>query len=127
MQVNPSYDDVVAEVAAFLEERLAAAVAAGVPEERVCLDPGIGFGKTVEQNFELVRRLDELAALGRPILIGLSRKSSLGKIMGDAEARTGSTAASVAAAVAAYERGAAIFRVHDVREHVEALTVAQWV
>jgi len=112
-------------VAAFLEERLAFAVASGIREELVCLDPGIGFGKTVEQNLELVRRLPELAALGRPLLVGLSRKSSLGRIAGDPEARTGSTAASVAAAVAAYERGAAIIRAHDVREHIEALAVAK--
>jgi dihydropteroate synthase len=125
MQDDPRYDDVVSDVAAFLEERLAFAVAAGVREELVCLDPGIGFGKTIEQNFELVRRLPELASIGRPILIGLSRKSSLGRIAGDPDARTGSTAASVAAAVAAYERGATILRVHDVREHVEALAVAQ--
>jgi dihydropteroate synthase len=124
MQRDPRYDDVVAEVARFLEERLAAAVAAGIPEERICLDPGIGFGKTVAHNFELIRRLGELAALGRPILVGFSRKSSLGKLLGDPGATTGSTAASVGAAVAAYERGATILRVHDVREHVEALTAA---
>src|SRR6266576_7114921 len=91
----------------------------------ICLDPGIGFGKTVEHNFELLRRLDELTALGRPILVGISRKSSLGKIMGDPDAKTGTTAASVGAAALAYERGASIFRVHDVREHVEALTAAR--
>jgi dihydropteroate synthase len=124
MQVAPAYDDVVAEVAAFLEERLRSAVGAGIAEERICLDPGIGFGKTVAQNFELVRRLPELAALGRPILIGFSRKSSLGRVLGDPQAKTGPLSASVAAAVAAYERGATILRVHDVREHVEALTVA---
>jgi dihydropteroate synthase len=125
MQANPTYDDVVSEVKRFLEERLAFAVGAGIREERVCLDPGIGFGKTMEHNFELVRRLDELAAIGRPILIGVSRKSSLGRILGDAQARTGSTAASVGAAVAAFERGASILRVHDVREHVEALAAAK--
>ena len=125
MQDDPRYGDVVSAVAAFLEERLAFAVASGIREELVCLDPGIGFGKTVEQNLELVRRLPELAALGRPLLVGLSRKSSLGRIAGDPEARTGSTAASVAAAVAAYERGAAIIRAHDVREHIEALAVAK--
>src|SRR6478735_3602155 len=79
MQDDPRYDDVVAEVAAFLEERLAFAVAAGVPEERICLDPGFGFGKTVDHNLELLRRLGELAALGRPLLVGLSRKRSLGR------------------------------------------------
>ncbi len=124
MQQDPRYDDVAGEVTAFLEERLAAAVAAGVAEERICLDPGIGFGKTTEQNLELVRRLDVLTALGRPVVVGFSRKSSLGKILGDPEARTGTAAASVGAALAAYERGASIFRVHDVREHVEALAVA---
>jgi dihydropteroate synthase len=124
MQDAPRYGDVVAEVASFLEARLAFAVRAGIREELVCLDPGIGFGKTVEQNLELVRRLPELAALGRPILIGLSRKSSLGRVAGDPEATTGSTAASVAAAVTAFERGATIIRAHDVREHVEALRVA---
>jgi dihydropteroate synthase len=125
MQLDPRYDDVVAEVAAFLEERLGVAVAAGIAEERVCLDPGIGFGKTVEHNFELIRRLGELTALGRPVLVGISRKSSLGKLLGDPDATTGSVAASVGAAVAAYERGATILRVHDVREHVEALTAAR--
>jgi dihydropteroate synthase len=125
MQDDPRYDDVVAEVALFLEERLAFAVGQGIPEEAICLDPGIGFGKTVEHNFELLRRLGELTALGRPIMVGISRKSSLGKIMGDRDAKTGSTAASVGAAVLAYERGASIFRVHDVREHVEALTAAR--
>ena len=124
MQVDPRYDDVVSDVKAFLEERLAFAVDAGVREEHVCLDPGIGFGKTVEHNLELLRRLDELVAIGRPILVGFSRKSTLGKLTGDPGARTGSAAASVGAAVAAYERGATILRAHDVREHVEALTVA---
>jgi dihydropteroate synthase len=125
MQVEPRYDDVVSDVAAFLEERLAFAVGAGVREDLICLDPGIGFGKTVEQNFEIVRRLGELVALGRPVLLSFSRKSSLGRVLGDPDARTGSTAASVGAAVAAYERGATILRAHDVRDHVEALEVAR--
>lgn len=125
MQVDPRYDDVAAEVASFLEARMAFAVAQGVREERICLDPGIGFGKTVEHNVELLRRLDVLLALGRPVLIGFSRKSSLGKLAGDPAATTGPLGASVAAAVAAYERGATILRVHDVREHVDALAVAQ--
>jgi dihydropteroate synthase len=124
MQQDPRYDDVASEVAAFLDERLRFAVAAGVREDHICLDPGIGFGKTVEQNFELVRRLDVLLALGRPVVVGFSRKSSLGRLLGDPAATTGSAAASVGAAVAAYERGATILRVHDVRETVEALTVA---
>jgi dihydropteroate synthase len=125
MQADPRYDDVAAEVAAFLEERLAFAVSQGVSEELVCLDPGIGFGKTVAQNFELIRRLDVLLALGRPVLVGFSRKSSLGRIFGDPDATTGTTAASLGIAVAAYERGATILRAHDVREHVEALTAAR--
>jgi dihydropteroate synthase len=124
MQQNPTYDDVVADVAAFLEERLNFATAQGIVEDCICLDPGIGFGKTVAHNFELVRRLNELTELGRPIVVGFSRKSSLGKLLGDPEATTGSTAASVGAAVAAYERGATILRAHDVKEHVEALTAA---
>jgi dihydropteroate synthase len=125
MQVNPTYDDVVSDIARFLEERLEFAVSRGIREDRICLDPGIGFGKTVEQNFELIRRLDELTALGRPVLVGFSRKRSLGRVLGDPEATTGPLSASLAAAVAAYERGAAIIRAHDVRETVEALAVAQ--
>jgi dihydropteroate synthase len=124
MQRDPTYADVASEVAAFLETRIEAAVAAGIAEELICVDPGIGFGKTVEQNFELVRRLDVIASLGRPVLVGFSRKSSLGRILGDPGATTGPLAASIAAAVVAYERGATILRAHDVREHVEALTVA---
>ncbi len=125
MQAEPRYDDVVSDVKAFLEERLRFAVDAGIAEERICVDPGIGFGKTVEQNFELIRRLDLLAALGRPVVVGFSRKSSLGRILGDPEATTGPLSASIAAAVTAYERGATILRVHDVKEHVEALTAAR--
>src|ERR687883_407509 len=105
MQVDPRYDDVASDVAAFLEERLRFAVDAGIREDRICLDPGIGFGKTVAQNFELVARLDVLLALGRPVVIGFSRKSSLGRILGHAEATTGPLSASLAVAVAAYERG----------------------
>ena len=127
MQDAPRYDDVVAEVASFLEERLAAAVAAGIPEERICLDPGIGFGKTVEHNLELLVRMDELVAIGRPVLVGASRKRFLGRILGDREAVTGPVAAGVAINVLAYERGASLFRVHDVRENVEALAAARTV
>jgi dihydropteroate synthase len=124
MQHDPTYEDVAGEVAAFLEERLHFAVRAGISEQRICLDPGFGFGKTVEQNFELLARLGEIVALGRPVVVGLSRKRSLGRILGDPEATTGPLSASLAAAVEAFERGATIFRAHDVREHVEALTVA---
>jgi dihydropteroate synthase len=124
MQLEPHYDDVVSEVTAFLEERLAFAVSQGISEERICLDPGIGFGKTVAHNVELLRGLDTIVALGRPVLVGISRKSSLGKLTGNPSAKAGPLAASLAAAVAAYERGASIFRVHDVKEHVDALAVA---
>jgi dihydropteroate synthase len=120
MQQEPRYGDVAREVAAFLEERLAFAVEQGIPEERICLDPGIGFGKTVGHNLELVRRLDVLLALGRPVLVGFSRKSSLRTLTGSDDL----LGASVAAAVAAFERGATILRVHDVKPHVDALTVA---
>jgi len=120
MQEDPRYDDVAAEVALFLEERLAFAVAQGVPEERICLDPGIGFGKTVEHNLELIRRLDVLLGLGRPVLVGFSRKSTLRRL-----GATDLVSASVAAAVSAYERGASILRVHDVGAHVDALAVAK--
>jgi dihydropteroate synthase len=125
MQDDPRYADVVSEVKAFLEERLEFATEAGIDEERICLDPGIGFGKTVEHNLELLARVDEIAALGRPVLVGASRKRFLGRLMGDVGALTGTVSAGVAVAVLAYERGAAIFRVHDVREHVEALAAAR--
>jgi dihydropteroate synthase len=122
MQEDPRYDDVVADVKAFLEERLSVAVAAGVAEERVMLDPGIGFGKTVEHNLELLRRLDEIVALGRPVVVGVSRKSFLGRITGR---EVGERAvASAAANVLALERGASVFRVHDVAETRDALSVA---
>ena len=122
MQEDPRYDDVVSDVKAFLEERLAFAVGEGVPEERIWLDPGIGFGKTVEHNLELLRRLDEIAAIGRRVVVGTSRKSFLGRISGRAEGER--VAATVATNVMAFERGASIFRVHDVAPVVDALKVA---
>jgi dihydropteroate synthase len=125
MQDDPRYDDVVSEVASFLGERLALAVDEGIAEERICLDPGIGFGKTVDHNLELLARLDEIVALGRPVLVGASRKRFLGRVLGNPEALTGPVSAGVAVAVIAYERGASIFRAHDVREHVEALGAAR--
>jgi dihydropteroate synthase len=120
MQEEPRYDDVASEVASFLADRMSFAVGEGIPEERICLDPGIGFGKTVAHNLELVRRLDVLLALGRPVLVGFSRKSSLRRLTGSDDL----LGASVAAAVAAFEHGATILRVHDVRPTVDALTVA---
>jgi dihydropteroate synthase len=122
MQDDPVYDDVVSDVKAFLEERLAFAVGEGVPEERVWLDPGIGFGKTVDHNLELLRRLDEIVAIGRPVVVGTSRKSFLGRITGRDEQHR--AAATTATNVLALERGASVFRVHDVPEAVDALTVA---
>ena len=116
MQDAPRYADVVSEVASFLEARLGAAVAAGIREERISLDPGFGFGKTPDQNLELLRGLERIVALGRPVLVGLSRKSTLARVTGDA--------ASVGAAVAAFDRGATLFRVHDVALHVDALAAA---
>src|SRR5918999_1279802 len=122
MQKDPRYEDVVSEVKAFLEERLAFATGEGVPEERVWLDPGIGFGKTVEHNLELIRRLDEIVAIGRPVVVGTSRKSFLGRLTGrDVGERVPGT---VATNVIAYERGASVFRVHDVAEVADALKVA---
>jgi dihydropteroate synthase len=120
MQVDPRYGDVVSEVTAFLEQRLAFAVAHGIKEDKICVDPGIGFGKTVEHNLELIRRLDVLISLGRPVLIGISRKSTLARL-GAIDLQS----ASVGAAVAAFERGATILRVHDVAAHVDALNVAK--
>jgi dihydropteroate synthase len=123
MQRDPRYDDVVADVKAFLEERLAFATRAGIAEDRVLLDPGIGFGKTVEHNLTLLRRLDELVALGRPVVVGTSRKSFLGKLTHRPQARE-RVAGTVATNVLALERGATVFRVHDVAPNVEALMVA---
>jgi dihydropteroate synthase len=122
MQEDPRYDDVVSDVKAFLERRLAFAVAEGVPEERVTLDPGIGFGKTLDQNLELLRRLEEIVAIGRPVMIGTSRKSFLGKLTGrEVDDRLAGT---IATNVLAYARGATVFRVHDVGPVRDALTVA---
>jgi dihydropteroate synthase len=122
MQDDPRYDDVVSDVRAFLEERLAFAVGEGIPEQRIWLDPGIGFGKTLEHNLELLRRLDEIAGIGRPVVIGTSRKSFLGKLTGrDEQDRVAGT---IATNVIALERGASIFRVHDVAQTVDALKVA---
>jgi dihydropteroate synthase len=127
---GPQYKDVVDEVKAFLEGRMKFAVAAGVSEERIMLDPGIGFGKTVAHNLELLRRLDELTELGRTIVIGTSRKSFLGRIAADAAGLAEPLdaqhrlAGTIATNVLALERGAEVFRVHDVAPVREALAVA---
>ena len=121
MQVNPEYGDVVAEVRDFLAARLEVAVAAGVDESRVWLDPGVGFGKTDRHNFELLRGIPELANLGRPILLGTSRKSFIGRTDGsDADDRLGGT---IATSILAATAGASILRVHDVREMSQAMSV----
>ncbi len=123
MQEDPSYDDVVDDVKAFLAERIELATGGGIEEDRIWVDPGIGFGKTAEHNLELLRRLAELRSLGRPIVIGTSRKSFIGRLTGrEVDARLGGTIASNLAALAA---GADVFRVHEVREVREALEVAE--
>jgi dihydropteroate synthase len=122
MQENPTYEDVVSDVKAFLAERMEFAIGEGVPEDRIWLDPGIGFGKTAEHNLELLRRLRELTELGRSLLVGTSRKSFIGKITGaEVDQRLGGTIASCALAFA---NGATMIRVHDVREVREGMQVA---
>jgi dihydropteroate synthase len=122
MQEHPRYEDVVSEIKAFLEERLAFAVGEGILADRIWLDPGIGFGKSVEHNLELLRRLDEIVQIGRPVVVGASRKRFIGALTGRPESER--LAGSLAAAVVAYERGAAMLRVHDVAPTREALTLA---
>jgi dihydropteroate synthase len=123
MQADPRYGDVVSEVKAFLEGRLAFATGEGVSEELIWLDPGIGFGKTVEHNLELLRRLDEIVAIGRPVVVGTSRKSFLGKLAGG-RAEGERLPGTIATNVLALERGASVFRVHDVAAVADALRVA---
>lgn len=121
MQSDPRYDDVVGEVREHLARRLEAAVAAGIPEERTLIDPGVGFGKTLEHNLALLAGIGQLATLGRPVLVGVSRKSMFGALLGrDVQERM---TASVAAGLAAVARGAAVLRVHDVRDTRDALRV----
>jgi dihydropteroate synthase len=127
---GPQYKDVVDDVKAFLEQRLAFAVGTGIAEERVLLDPGIGFGKTLEHNLQLLRRLREIAALGRPLVVGTSRKSFIGRILTGAGAASEPTdvtdrlPGTIATCVLAYERGASVLRVHDVAPVRVALEVA---
>ncbi|MDQ6821934.1 MAG: dihydropteroate synthase [Actinomycetota bacterium] len=121
MQQAPHYEDVVSEVAAFLEERMAFAIGEGVAEDRIMLDPGIGFGKALEHNLELLARLNEIVALGRPVVIGTSRKSFLGRLTGrEVQDRLPAT---IATNVVAYLAGARVFRVHDVAPVHDALAV----
>jgi dihydropteroate synthase len=122
MQLDPRYDDVVGEVKAFLEERMAFAISAGIAQERIIIDPGFGFGKTLAHNLELLGRLDELVAIGRPVMVGTSRKSFLGRLTGrEVDQRL---AATIASCVVAYERGARVFRAHEVAPVADALRVA---
>lgn len=123
MQKDPHYGDVTAEVKDFLEDRAAAAIAAGVPRDRIVLDPGFGFGKNLGHNLTLLHRLPELAALGFPLLVGLSRKSMIGTLLGGKPVEE-RLHGSVAAAVIAVQNGASIVRVHDVAPTVEALKIA---
>jgi dihydropteroate synthase len=121
MQLRPQYDDVASEVAAFLRERAEVLRIAGIADERIVFDPGIGFGKSVEHNLELLRRQSELGELGRPLLVGWSRKSTLGAVTGRTVADR--LAASVAAALAAVQNGAKVVRVHDVAATADALRI----
>jgi dihydropteroate synthase len=123
MQDDPRYDDVVDDVCAFLEQRAAFAVGEGVAPERIHVDPGIGFGKTLEHNLQLLRRLDEIVALGFPVMVGTSRKSFLGRLTGREDPHD-RVAATVATSVMALERGATLFRVHDVAANADGLRVA---
>lgn len=123
MQDDPRYGDVTLEVARFLSGRVAAAEAAGIPRERIAVDPGIGFGKTLAHNLALLDRLPLLAGLGLPLLVGVSRKGFIGRLSGVAEGGAARRPGSLAAALFAAARGAAILRVHDVAETVQALRV----
>jgi len=123
MQDDPRYEDVVDDVRAFLEKRVAFAVREGVKEERIMVDPGIGFGKTLVHNLTLIDRLHELCSIGRPIVIGTSRKSFLGRLTGRTDPHE-RVAGTVATNVLALERGASVFRVHDVAANADALAVA---
>ncbi len=123
MQRDPHYDEVVADVRFFLEARMAFAIEHGIAEDRILLDPGIGFGKTIAHNLELLRRCDEIAQLGRPVVIGTSRKSFLGTLAGG-RGTDDRLAGTIATNVIAYERGASVFRVHDVAPVGDALRVA---
>jgi dihydropteroate synthase len=123
MQRDPRYDEVVSDVKFFLHARMEFAIEHGIAEDRILLDPGIGFGKTVAHNLELLRRLDEIVELGRPVVIGTSRKSFLGKLT-DGRDSGERLAGTIATNVIAYERGASVFRVHDVAAVADALRVA---
>ena len=121
MQLNPHYSDVVAEVMSFLKQRVASAIAAGITRDRIIVDPGFGFGKTLAHNLALLHQLDKIAAMGWPVMAGLSRKSMLGTITGNAVDNR--VHASVAAALLAVGQGARVVRVHDVKATRDAFSV----
>ncbi|MHB1326447.1 MAG: dihydropteroate synthase [Thermoleophilia bacterium] len=123
MQENPQYEDVILDIRKFFEERINYAVDQGIRRENIILDPGIGFGKTLDHNLEILRRLDEFSAIGLPLLIGVSRKRFIGMIMDD-DGTGGRLPGSIAANLLAFQKGARIFRVHDVAENCQALKVA---
>lgn len=124
MQKAPSYEDVVSDIHAFLAERVSACSAAGISKERLILDPGFGFGKSLEHNYQLLNQLESFHSLGLPLLIGMSRKSMIGKVLGDRPAEE-RLIGSVAAAVIAAMKGASILRVHDVAETRDALSIVE--
>jgi dihydropteroate synthase len=126
MQTNPSYHEVVSEIRAFFEERLATLIAAGIERERICFDPGIGFGKTLEHNLTLLKHLDQLAPDGQPLLLGVSRKSFFAKLF-DAELPSQRDAATAAATALARQQGVMLHRVHDVKGNLAALRVCEGV
>jgi dihydropteroate synthase len=123
MQENPQYQDVIGDIIEFFKERIGFAVSQGIRRENLILDPGIGFGKTLEHNLEILRRLEELGSLGLPLLIGVSRKRFIGMIMDD-DGTGGRLPGTIAANLTAFRKGARIFRVHDVAENYQALKVA---
>ncbi len=124
MQADPSYEDVLAEVSVFFRQRMADCEEAGIPAERIVLDPGFGFGKTLAHNLSLLQGLNRFVALGRPLLVGLSRKSMIGALLGDVPVPE-RLIGSVSAALLAWQQGASFFRVHDVKETVQAFRLAQ--
>ena len=123
MQHDPQYDDVVQDIYSFLEQRVEDCLEVGITPGQLCIDPGFGFGKTLEHNLSLLKNLEEFTKMELPVLVGLSRKSMLGALLGDVPPKQ-RIDASIAASVLAYERGAQILRVHDVRQTVDALKVA---
>jgi len=124
MQRDPHYDDAPSEVRAYLSRRVSACLEAGIPLDNIAVDPGIGFGKTVEHNLQIINRIDEIVDIGRPVVFGVSRKSFIGRVSGEEDPKR-RLPGSIAAALAAYDKGVRIFRVHDVGETAQALKVSE--